>query len=296
MWQAVLAMDGSALASVAVKSLAYLASLAAAGSSLAFVGLTKLDADTARRVRRLGAASALAAALFSLALVPMGVIFLNGGAAADAFDPILTRMVVEGPLGESLAVRVAGLALILLLVVENRVARLAAVPGALLVCASFAFRGHVLADPRLVLGILVTVHILGICFWLGAFFPLHRMARYASQGEVGAAAEEFGRKAVWVVGGLATAGVGLLVVLTQNPFQALSIPYGQLMVVKLTLFVPLLALAAFNKLRLTPALLIGDVAARSRLGRSIELEFTVACAIVVTTATLTTIASPQTAI
>ena len=60
MWEALLAMDGPALASVAVKSLAYLASLAAAGSSLALVGLTKLDAGTARMVRRLGAANALA--------------------------------------------------------------------------------------------------------------------------------------------------------------------------------------------------------------------------------------------
>ena len=31
--------------------------------------------------------------------------------------------------------------------------------GAVIVCASFAFRGHVLAGPRLVLGALLTVHL-----------------------------------------------------------------------------------------------------------------------------------------
>ena len=81
--------------------------------------------------------------------------------------------------------------------------------------------------------------------------------------------------------------------LTGNPLDALASPYGALFAVKLALFASLLGLAAFNKLRLVPALRAGDAVAAARLRRSIGLEFAVVLAILVTTATLTTIASPD---
>ena len=137
------------------------------------------------------------------------------------------------------------------------------------------------------------VHLLGIAFWIGAFFPFHRLARRAGPELAGAAAEEFGRKALWVVGALVLAGVGLLIMLTGNPLDALASPYGRFVAVKLLLFAVLIGLAAFNKLRLTPELLDGSVEASVRLRRSIELEMTAVLSILVTTATLTTIVSPD---
>ena len=92
---------------------------------------------------------------------------------------------------------------------------------------------------------------------------------------------------------LVAAGAALLVLLTGDPIAALATPYGQLLAVKLCLFAPLLGLAALNKLRLTPALLAGDARARLDLRRSIRTEVMVVLAILVTTATLTTVASPE---
>ena len=92
---------------------------------------------------------------------------------------------------------------------------------------------------------------------------------------------------------LAGAGTGMLVLLTGNPLDALATEYGRLLAVKLVLFLLLLGLAAFNKLRLTPALLAGDAGAGIRLRRSIRLEFAAVSAILATTAILTTIASPD---
>ena len=109
----------------------------------------------------------------------------------------------------------------------------------------------------------------------------------------GAAAEEFGRRALWVVPALAVAGGGLLVLLAGNPLDALSTPYGQLLAIKLAVFVLLLGLAAFNKLRVTPVLLAGDSAASGRLRQSIRLEFAAVSTILAATATLTTIGSPD---
>ena len=292
MWEALLSIDGPTVLWVAVKASAYLGALVGAGSALAFVGIATLDGETRKALRRLGLAGAGAAAVASLALLPMNAVFLAGGTWAGASDPLLLAMVAEGPMGTSLALRLLGLVLVALFFHTARVPKPVAVAGALVVCASFAFRGHVLAEPRAVLGVLATMHLLGVAFWIGAFFPLHRMARHAEPLLAGAAADEFGRKALWSVSGLVLAGGGLLILLAGNPLDALATPYGQLLAVKVAMFTLLLGFAAFNRLRLTPALLAGDASAALRLQRSIELEVAASCAILVTTATLTTIASP----
>ena len=293
MLQSVLAMDGATLATVVVKALAYLASLTAAGSALVLASLTKLDRDTRRMVGRLGLGCAFTAGLASAALIAVGAIYLAGGSWAGAADPVLTGMVAASPVGESLGVRIAGLAVVAVLFISGKAPRIVAVAGAGIVCASFAFRGHVLAEPRVILGALVTAHLLGLAFWIGAFAPLHRLAGHADPIRAGTAAAEFGRRALWVVPALAVAGATLLVLLTGNPLDAVETTYGRLLGVKLAVFLLLLGLAAFNRLRLTPALLAGDAGAGVRLRRSIGVEFAAVLIILATTAILTTIASPD---
>ena len=293
MWQAVLGMDGATLATVAVKAFVYLASLTSAGSALALASLSTLDGDTRRMVRRLGLAGAILAGIASAALIPLGAAYLAGGSWAGATDSMLTGMVLESPAGDSLAVHLAGLAVIAGFFIAGKAPRFVAIAGAGIVCASFAFRGHVLTEPRVLLGALVTAHLLGLAFWIGAFAPLHRMAGHADAMRAGTAAAVFGRRALWIVLALAMAGGVLLVLLTGNPLDALASPYGRLLAVKLTLFALLLGLGAFNKLRFTPALLAGDTGAAVRLRQSIRLEVVAVLAILVTTAILTTIASPD---
>ena len=293
MWEPVLAMDGATLATVAVKALAYLASLGAAGSALALAGLATLDGDTRRMIRRLGLAGAFTAGLASATLIPMGAVYLAGGSWAGATDPVLAGMVMESPVGESLVALCAGLVVVAVFFLFRAVPRWVAVAGAGIVCASFALRGHVLAEPRVILATLVTAHLLGLAFWVGGFAPLHRLAARADPVRAGTAAAEFGRRALWVVPALAVAGVGLLVLLAGNPLDALAHPYGRILAVKLAVFLLLISLAAFNRLRLTPALLAGDAGAGVRLRQSIGLELAAVMAILVTTAVLTTVASPD---
>ena len=293
MWQSVLGMDGATLATVAVKAVAYLATLTSAGSALVLASLSAPDDDTRRMVRRLGLAGAVLAGAASVALIPLGAAYLAGGSWSGAMDATLTGMVLEGPAGTSLAVHLAGLAVISGFFIAATAPRFVAFAGAAVVCASFAFRGHVLTEPRVLLAVLVTAHLLGLAFWIGALAPLHRMAGRADPVCAGAAADEFGRRARWVVLALAMAGGVVLVLLAGNPLDALASPYGRLFTVKLALFALLLGLAAVNRLRLTPALLAGDAGAAARLRRSIGLEFAAVSAILVTTATLTTIASPD---
>ena len=292
MLAAVLGVDGTTVVEILLKTAASAACLAAAGSAFALLALARFDGATARSVRQTAvAAAALAAALSALRL-PVRASFLTGGSVAGAFDPAIVGMVAESPLGTSLWVRLAGLALICLVVVARPAARIAAGIGTVLVCASFALRGHTLEEPRLVLGALVTLHLLGLGFWVGIFAPLHRLAG-SNTHAAGALAAEFSRWAVWVVPALAAAGVALFVILTGDPLAALGTPYGWSLAVKLALFVLLLGLAALNKYRLTPALQMGTLRAGGHLRRSIRLEALAVLAILATTATLTTVASPE---
>ena len=147
-------------------------------------------------------------------------------------------------------------------------------------------------EPRLVLGVLVALHLLGLAFWVGVFAPLHRLAGSDARA-AGALAAEFSAWAVRIVPALVAAGVALFVILTADPLAALGTSYGQLLATKLLLFAPLLGLAGYNKLRLTPALEGGVAGAGARLRRSIRLEALAVLAILATTATLTTVSAPE---
>ena len=240
MLAAVLDLDGVTGVEIFVKTVTYATCLVAAGSALTRLALSRPDDDTARAVARLAVAAAVSAAVLSVLRIPVRASFLMGGTLSGALDPAILGMVVESPLGTSLWVRLAGLALVCLVVVDGRRARVAAGYGAALVCASFALRGHTLDEPRLVLGLLVTLHLLGLAFWIGIFAPLHRLASRDAEA-AGALAAEFGAWAVRIVLALVATGAALFVTLTADPPAALDTPYGQLLAVKLLAFAPLLA-------------------------------------------------------
>lgn len=287
----VLGIDGVTAVEILFKTGASAACLASAGGAFALLSLAGLDEATARSVRRTAVAAAALAAAFSALRVPVRASFLTGGSVAGGFDPTIVAMVAESPLGTSLLVRFAGLALVCLVVVPGPAARIVAGVGALIVCASFALRGHTLEEPRLVLGALVTCHLAGLAFWVGVFVPLHRVSGSSPQA-AGALAAEFSAWAVRIVPALAAAGVALFVILTGEPLAALGTPYGQILAVKLILFALLLGLAALNKYRLTPALQSGSWTAGAHLRRSIRFEALAVLAVLATTATLTTVSSP----
>lgn len=277
--------------SITVKALAYAATLSAVGTVLVIAFLGELGECGRAALRRTVALSVLAAAVFTALRLPLRASFLMGGTWAGAVDPVILGMVAQSPLGTSAALRLAGLALILCVIRPERMGLWLALLGALLASASFALRGHALGDPQMILGILITVHILCIGFWVGAFAPLVRLTRSAPE-RAGALAEAFGRKALWAVGLFVLAGAIALARLGAASPSALSSPYGQMFAIKLALIAAVMALAAVNKLRLTPALVASRPGAGARLRRSIGLEMVLVSGILLTTAALTTLSSP----
>lgn len=286
------AADGLTWITIFVKAATYAAALWAAGSVLACAALRSLSASGTRAASRLAAVAALITLVLSLAEVPLRAGFLAGGTLAGVVDPMLVGMVAASPLGTSVVIRAAGAVLILALLLRARVGQWIAGAGAILICASFAFRGHALEEPRALLGMLVTAHILGLAFWIGGLAPLSRATRIDPPPQAARLAQEFGRKALWVVAALAAAGGALLAIFGLLTPAAILTPYGQAFAVKLALVAGALAFAATNKMYLTPALLSGGARAGARLRRSIRLETALICGVLFVTAVATSLAGP----
>ena len=284
--------DGITWLSICVKALVYASTLLAAGAALAVLFLKQIPEAEQRRLRKTAGVMAIAAAVLSLLRLPIRASFLMGGTWAGAMEPMMMNMVIQSPLGFAIVLRLIGLALVCAIMTPTRSGQIAAAFGSLLVAASFAMRGHALEEPRLALGLLITAHILGLAFWIGAFIPLHRLSAQYVPKTAGALAEEFGRKALWVVAGLMFAGLVTLVILTAGRLTLTGQAYSQFFAVKLALFSGVLGLAAWNKLRLTPALLQGAPEAGARMCFSLKLEAVLLVIILLATASLTTVSAP----
>ena len=289
------AADAAMALSILVKTLAYAATLLAAGGALVRAGLRSLDPSGRAALSRMTVACAIAAAALSLLRLPMRASFLMGGALEGAVDTVMLEIAMDSPLGVSVGVRLIGLLMLCAMLFNSRWAGAVSVVGAGLVAASFALRGHMLGEPRLLLALLGTAHILGLAFWIGALAPLHRAALVNDPKSAGALAREFGGKALFVVGGLSVAGAVLLALLGGASLSLLHTPYGEGFAVKLALFLGVFGLAALNKLRLTPALLAGAPQAGPQFRRSVLLEALLILGVLTATAAVTALVAPPNA-
>lgn len=278
--------------SISVKAMAYATTLLAAGLALTVLFLRTLPEDEERSLGGIAVLMAMASAFFSVLRLPIRASFLMGGTWAGALDPMILSMVLESPLGTAVALRLVGLALILGILSRSRIGRNVAALGTVFVAASFAMRGHALEDPRSLLGVLVTAHILGLAFWLGAILSLWRLSRHSGSQATGAVAAEFGGKALLIVPGLTLAGIVTFLVLTGWRVESLTSAYAQFFAVKLALFSGVLGFAAWNKLRLTSALQNGAPAAAVQLRVSLWFEAGLIAAVLFVTAALSTVSAP----
>jgi putative copper resistance protein D len=195
--------------------------------------------------------------------------------------------------GRALGVRLAGLFLGLTVLSPKTGFRMAALLGAAMASTSFAFVGHVQRlMPNILPCVLMCVHLLCAAFWLGALVPLRIAARGGNSPQVAALASRFGRIALFVVSMLICAGAGVLFSLIDGAGPFWNSGYGRMMAIKLFLVAALLAIAAVNKLNLTPKLLSGDARATARFKRNVEAEIVLGGLILLVTATFTTLAGP----
>jgi copper resistance protein D len=279
-------------ASIAVKTMTYAATLGAAGAVF-FLGVCgPLIAGADRpRIRSLvvGLAALSVFAGGAQILVSAGSM---GDDAAGMWDGSLIHMVWQAGAGRANAIRAIGLLLAALGVLSDRPPWWALL-GAAAAATSFAWTGHARAlNPDVLPVLLVSAHLLGIAFWLGALAPLLIVSRNGDVTIIAATSARFGSSAVFVVGGLMAAGVALLWMLLGDVTALWSSAYGRSVMLKLAFVGCLLCFAAFNKLRLTPRLLAGDPRALRSLRTSIRFEMMLGAVILAVTASFTTLIGP----
>jgi putative copper export protein len=280
-------------AGIIAKALAYAFALTAAGGAMFIILFSRLLlGDERARIAKMSCGLALAAVAFTTVRIPI-IAGALGGELSSLWDWSLLQFVVESSEGRAAAVRASGLVLILSLAGSSVVASAVAGAGTLLVAASFSVTGHALSLEQGVFPqVLVTIHVVGVSFWLGAFYPLRSVTYRTDFPSVAQIMQRFGNIALSVVGALLFTGLALLWTLLESPLVLFESDYGRVLAIKVLLVAGLLSLAAVNKFLLTPALMGGDVSALRRLRNSITTELALAGLILAVTATLTTVTGP----
>lgn len=273
---------------ILIKFLTYMFSLFSVGTFLFAVILKPKEQLSPRHWSTKACLSAIA---LSLLLIPFNVGLFSDDGIRGMFDYQIFVIVMDSPIGVSMHYRILGLALLLISFRFSHLSHaIIGSLGALAISWSFTQIGHLSnAQPSLI-RLLLILHLLGIGFWIGAFAPLYRAAGGHSSNEATAnLARQFGQLAVYIVFGLFIAGTVMAFFLLGSPEQIYSSEYGRMLALKILIFCALLAVAAFNKLRLVPGLRDSEPKTSIHLQWSITLEAALVCAILVITAILTTV-------
>jgi copper transport protein len=143
---------------------------------------------------------------------------------------------------------------------------------------ALAVSGHAsAAAPQWLTRPAVFVHTISLAFWIGALVPLGTSMFRETAPE--AVLVQFSRAIPWAVAALIASGTVLAIVQVANASALLTTAYGLLLCAKLGLVAVLLALAAWNRRSLTPAVIGGSKEARRNLARSIATELGIVFAI-----------------
>ncbi|PSO14561.1 CopD family protein [Bradyrhizobium sp. MOS003] len=143
---------------------------------------------------------------------------------------------------------------------------------------SLAMSGHAAtAPPEVLTRPAIFLHGLGVAFWVGALAPLVALVSKPTMATL-PIVNRFSRIAALAVGVLALTGLALAIIQLEKPEALVGTRYGLILSTKLVLVTGLLALAALNRFRLSPAL-ARDGTGTPALRRSILLEGAIALAI-----------------
>jgi copper transport protein len=278
-----------------VRALGFALILLVAGGVF-FLAYALGDAPTAVRSRIGGW---LAGAAVALAFVAASGIVLQGAAAggfgvAEALNRDVVSAVAETRfgrawLGEAILALLCAAVLLWAVRREDRAAWLAVPPASLLVLAPSA-SGHASVSGGLAL-VSDVVHVGAAAAWVGGLAALVVALVWAGNDRWRLGARivpRFSTVAVVAVGALLVAGVtnGYLQVRALRGLWETT--YGQLLLIKVLLVLPLLALGAYNNRYAVPRLRRGIASAfeRARFVRTVGAELFVMAAIVATTAVL----------
>ena len=183
--------------------------------------------------------------------VPLQIMATTGEGLAAAFDGDQLWNVLTSTVGAAAVVRLVGLATAL---ATRGSVRIGAATVALL---SFLVDGHTrTVDPTWLMLLGDAVHLAAGAVWVGGLVVLWRelRARRLADDPVGGATmlARWSRVAVWAVAGVVVAGGAMSWATVRTPRALFTSTYGQLLQVKVLLALIVIAIGAWNHLRLVP--------------------------------------------
>ena len=281
------------MAVVAIRALAFIAVLQAAGTVLFLVLFRERLVESTDTIRAIGARAAAAGVFLIVARYLLEPARMAGN-FSGIFDGFLHGILLTSNLGVAQLTRVVGAGIVALtLLGPARPREYLALIGAALIVVSFSFMGHTAAnDQRWILSSLLILHVLAVAFWFGALLPLYVLCRHETLAATGNLLARFSSIAVRTVPLILLAGLAMAWVLLPR-LSSLGSAYGTLLTVKVAGFTALMGFAALNKTRFGPAVAAGDQRAVHFLQRSVALEAALIVLIFGTTAAMTTLYSPE---
>lgn len=225
---------------------------------------------------------------------------LADAAAADILRPALWRLGFGSTRGTAALLALASVGLFLLVIklgTDKRAQWLfspVAVAALLFCAAAFVVSGHVAtAPPRWLTMPALFFHVAIAAAWLGSFAPLLRSLERDNKGTL-PTITRFSRGMSVGLPILILAGLAISAVQLQTIDALAASRYGALLLLKLSLVAGLIAIAAYNKFRLTPQLRT-DSTAKGALRRTIRWEICLGLAILAVTAFLSQTMPPRSA-
>jgi putative copper export protein len=122
--------------------------------------------------------------------------------------------------------------------------------------------------------------------------PLYAVSRTERAPVAAEVVNDFSRIAIWLVPAIFLAG-GLMALLLIDRWATFREGYGLSLLAKIGGFGALMGLAALNKWRYGPALAEGSSNATAVFQRTVAVEYVLICAVLLTTAVMTTLFSPE---
>jgi putative copper export protein len=281
--------DGPDLLSVAFRAISFTLLLNAAGIPIFIAAFGHLMPSAVPAVRQVGWKLAIGALVFVVGHHALEAARMTGE-MSGVMDPAMQKMALLSPGGAAFAARMVGM-LLVAVGLRSGPFRISLI-GTLLSITAFTLVGHTSVTPHhLAAAGLLTLHLLVVAFWLGALWPLYLTATKEQPAVAARVIDAFSLAAAWVVPLILLAGIGLTAVLVPS-LAVFRQPYGQLLLVKVSAFAVLMAMASLNKWRFGPACSAGDTAA---FKRTVVIEYLLICVVLAVTAAMTTFYSPEVA-
>ena len=276
-------------------ALAYAGTLLAAGLA-AFVFLAHDGGPELLRLRRRLRIAAVVGATGVLVALPIQAALATGlGAGAIAQDGVLGQ-VLGDDVGLSAATVLVGLAVLVLDAARRRVVSLA---GAVVATAGFAIAGHTATtEPRWLVTAADVAHLAAAAVWLGGLVALASVLRARRDDAAATAAPvvaRFSAIAAIALGGVAIGGAAQGWYQVRAVDALTSTTYGKTLMAKLAVVAAVVALGAWNRYRLVPALAAAPERAARVLRRTVRLESVGLLLAVVLTAALVNVTPARTA-